>query len=186
MGEIPGNAVWGFEENQHRAGTGQGFKAAATRGPAKPPRLKMPLRSLEINPNEELWAEWWISGLTQDKNWKKGLLPARKQTAAGVWVSFPAPAVGRDKDPKLTPGAELHLEIQLPIPHPLCSSSLSLHCLHSSSLHLDRLPLPPGLPAHNKDFSFSYSQGWVFFFHPKEIEFPRLCSCVSSQFSPTC
>lgn len=37
MGEIPGNAAWGFqvptEENQHRAGTGQGFKAEAARGP---------------------------------------------------------------------------------------------------------------------------------------------------------
>lgn len=37
MGEIPGNAAWGAqvpsEENQHRAGSGQGFKAEAARGP---------------------------------------------------------------------------------------------------------------------------------------------------------
>lgn len=82
------------------------------------------------------------------------------------------------------PGAELHLEIQLPIPNPLCSSSLSFHCLHRSSSHLDKIPLPPGLPAH-KDPTFLLPllilSGLVFFLHPKETEFSRLCSFVSSQ-----
>lgn len=96
--------------------------------------------------------------------------------AAGEPEPFPAPAVGRDREPGLTPRAELHLEMQFANSKPPLQLLLVLPLLHRASLQLDRLPLPPGLSAHNKDLtvllSLSHSQVEYFSFIQRKQNFP--------------
>lgn len=115
-----------------------------------PSMLKTPLKSLERNPNEELWAECQITGLNLGQNLKERFicLPGSRQLQVSPRPSVLPSREGGHETRNSQQGAELHLELQLPTPNPLCSSSC---CLHRSSLHLDRLPLPPG---SNKDPTF--------------------------------